>query len=956
MLPATALSLMACLLSVASPVFSLYAPVLAPTTPFDQFRSIAAVKAAKARKLGEEEKICCLTPPEPVEGEEGEVLLSFEEWKAKKLVESGLGGSAVPSRGERVGASGGGAGTVNLSEAAGNSNIPSPSPGTGSPSPNVAQDLVDSNSELLSPHFRVPLTDRFNYAATDCSARVHTAHKSAKSPYSILSSKKDKYMLSPCAKPNSGERQFVVVELCDDIRIDTVQLANFEFFSGVFKDFSVSVAKTYSTDAKEGWIDAGTYRAKNVRGVQSFHPPTSLRDFYRYIRIDFHSHYGSEYYCPVSLLRVYGLTHLEQWKWDVWEAESRAREAEAAKAKLEFGVGVPSSVEGVQEAPKPADQPMVDGGDGEVASRVEEAPFTSSVAGRVVEPSANVGETPITHSQESVDLEVPRSTSIDTPSTSTILQNIHSTDTAGPDVTTSPLPDPRSVAQFAPDNGSSELPRTGSVNHEDGVDSSPPAEPTASFIQNPISSPLASPSSSSNASISHASSHTQTQSSLAPSHTSLTTLIPTPSPPVLSLAIPPPSSGGESIYRTIMNRLTALEANTTLYARYVEEQTAGVREVLRRLSEDVGRLEGIGKAQAQMYQRSLHEFERYRRRLEVEHRELLSRVNFLADEVVLEKRLGIAQLCLLLAVLVFMGLTRGSRGEALLDHGPSLLRKGTKESSSGMREWGKRTLSFSGDWVSRFRSRSPEPVGNGNVPAVKGTPGHSMTEKLAFPSRSSPPPIDEPRFVRRLNTNVASSSKLVPRPRTPSSGRNPRYTNHHRPATPTSSSHYTYQHHLSPRPLLQRANSHGPTHTAQSGLAGMGPVPRSAKGWARTAHLHQVKVAGRGKENELPREGRSLNQKGKGKEINVEGDDGLRLYPATADPTDMNSRHTQRDEGPSARPPSPISRILTANNESPPNHRQSYPESETDGDIWVDTDVDGSELDLSFGKAVDVFG
>ena len=42
-----------------------------------------------------------------------------------------------------------------------------------------------------------------------------------------------------------------------------------------------------------------------------------------------------------------------------------------------------------------------------------------------------------------------------------------------------------------------------------------------------------------------------------------------------------------------MNRLAAQEANTTLYARYVEEQIAGVREMLRRVSEDVGRLEGI---------------------------------------------------------------------------------------------------------------------------------------------------------------------------------------------------------------------------------------------------------------------------------------------------------------------------------------------------------------------------
>ena len=67
-------------------------------------------------------------------------------------------------------------------------------------------------------------------------------------------------MLSPCAE----DKQYVIVELCEDIRIDTVQLANYEFFSGVFKDFSVSVAKTYTS----GWVPAGTYKAKNTRGVQ----------------------------------------------------------------------------------------------------------------------------------------------------------------------------------------------------------------------------------------------------------------------------------------------------------------------------------------------------------------------------------------------------------------------------------------------------------------------------------------------------------------------------------------------------------------------------------------------------------------------------------------------------------------------------------------------------------------
>jgi hypothetical protein len=37
--------------------------------------------------------------------------------------------------------------------------------------------------------------------------------------------------------------------------------------------------------------------------------------------------------------------------------------------------------------------------------------------------------------------------------------------------------------------------------------------------------------------------------------------------------------------------------------------------------------------QAQMYQRTVHEWERQRLRLEFEHSELLSRVNYLAEEV-----------------------------------------------------------------------------------------------------------------------------------------------------------------------------------------------------------------------------------------------------------------------------------------------------------------------------------
>lgn len=53
------------------------------------------------------------------------------------------------------------------------------------------------------------------------------------------------------------------------------------------------------------------------------------------------------------------------------------------------------------------------------------------------------------------------------------------------------------------------------------------------------------------------------------------------------------ASGGESIYRTIMKKLQMLEGNITLGVSYMEEQMQSVRDVVRRLEEDVGRLDAL---------------------------------------------------------------------------------------------------------------------------------------------------------------------------------------------------------------------------------------------------------------------------------------------------------------------------------------------------------------------------
>ena len=112
----------------------------------------------------------------------------------------------------------------------------------------------------------------------------------------------------------------------------------------------------------------------------------------------------------------------------------------------------------------------------------------------------------------------------------------------------------------------------------------------------PASSTIPSPANVSSSHTSHTSrdlSNSSSQSHTPHSSRSASVSASSPIHTAHSLAVIPSNTGGESIYRTIMNRLTALEANSTLYARYVEEQIAGVREIMRRLGEDVGRLESI---------------------------------------------------------------------------------------------------------------------------------------------------------------------------------------------------------------------------------------------------------------------------------------------------------------------------------------------------------------------------
>ena len=155
-------------------------------------------------------------------------------------------------------------------------------------------------------------------------------------------------MLNSCSN-----RVWFVVELCEPIRVIELELANFELFSNVPKQFRVYASERYvaSSASSPNWPQkylVGTFEAANVRTVQKFAIKDAIKEttsttntnqvdvnqsqqpnssspsseqsnsnshllhnqnilmYSKYVRFEMLSHYGSEHYCPLSLVRIFG--------------------------------------------------------------------------------------------------------------------------------------------------------------------------------------------------------------------------------------------------------------------------------------------------------------------------------------------------------------------------------------------------------------------------------------------------------------------------------------------------------------------------------------------------------------------------------------------------------------------------------------------------------------------------
>ncbi|KAJ6837206.1 uncharacterized protein M6B38_121695 [Iris pallida] len=157
----------------------------------------------------------------------------------------------------------------------------------------------------------------YNYASATKGAKVLEYNKEAKGASNILDKDKDKYLRNPC----SAEEKYVVIELSEETLIDTIEIANFEHYSSNFKDFQLLSSLVYPTDR---WVKLGNFTAQNAKHAQRFTLPEPK--WARYLKVNLLSHYGSEFYCTLSVVEVFGVDVVEKMLEDLISVESRRLE------------------------------------------------------------------------------------------------------------------------------------------------------------------------------------------------------------------------------------------------------------------------------------------------------------------------------------------------------------------------------------------------------------------------------------------------------------------------------------------------------------------------------------------------------------------------------------------------------------------------------------------------------
>ena len=685
-------------------------------------------------------------------------FLSFEEWKKQNLAKAGQ--STEHIGGGRAGVGGDGSrrrpGNINnaldslgedteLEIDFGGFVNPVPSAQPVPPNDVEARDEAsrggkthDPNIGKLHPRGKdagKTCKERSNYASFDCAATIMKTNREGKGATSILVENKDSYMLNEC----SAKNKFFIVELCDDILIDTVVLANFEFFSSIFRTFKISVSDRYPVKLDK-WRDLGTFEARNSREVQAFLIETP-QIWARYLRVEVLTHYGNEYYCPISLLRVHGTTMMEEFNHDLKasrEEEDAENEVEAAE-EVEVSQDVVIAVRLKEEASKASQSdadarntPLISSGLLLPASPTGEDQFTST---RVLESTTTA-----------TAYLLPPHTDLSFLFNGTLGIVCLVEDTPQESIRKRPLTSQSSISYVVEEVGKTVAQQVTTTASLSSPESS--SVQTVWSVSAAASPTLPAPQSSSDTE--SLSSRTDTGQSLnndvrgSPSTS--------PLPRSASSSTQPHAANPttqESFFKSVHKRLQLLESNSTLSLQYIEEQSRILRDAFskvekRQLAKATAFFETLNTTVLtemrdfrsqydQLWQSTVLELSSQRTQNQQEILALSKRLTLLADEVVLQRRIAIMQFLLIVVCLGLVLFGRSPSQVATYLEMPPIVQNAINKSTTNLSRYSQHY---------DYRNRSPSPT---RPSSRYGILGRMSPSHFRGPSEESRAPPSEGR-------------------------------------------------------------------------------------------------------------------------------------------------------------------------------------------------------------------
>jgi hypothetical protein len=520
------------------------------------------------------------------------------------------------------------------------------------------------------------------------------------------------------------------------------------------------------------WRTLATFEARNSRDIQPF-LITEPQIWARYLRIEFLTQYGNEFYCPLSLLRVHGTTMLEQFRQDEEEARGVDDDVELIDA-AESGVVVPADNSG----PIPADQvPIPPAKEDSVAAK--ETVATASVVESAISSEVNTVSTQAGQSSDSSSLAATHTTVA--PHSGQSVDAQKSVNSPGSVPVSPPSQTTTSVGDKTDSQNSSNATGATSASAKTDVSSSSAQAPPSS----PAATSTTTASRKDSATTTPVNDAASAQSGTPPGKVSNNTAA---SPPAQSNSRgsptqPSPASPTtqESFFKSIHKRLQYLEANSTLSLQYIEEQSRILRDAFikvekRQLAKTekfldhlnstvMQELKSYRNMYDQLWQSTIIELESMKERQNTEIGEIGSRLSLLADELVWQKRMAVVQSTLLLLCLGLVLFARsGTLGTSTSDM-PIVQQLGTKYSSffdspprvdlsqSGIQ---RRRSTFRSMWRSDTsvglsdRSHQSDPI---------ASDAESDSARSPVQIEFSPPTPNTPQDMSRLDSDMDASPR-----------------------------------------------------------------------------------------------------------------------------------------------------------------------------------------------------